>query len=385
MSTRTVLCLTGIRSEYFLQRPLFRAIMNHSDLNLELVVAGAHMSPLHDCTVRVIEQDGFPIVERVDSMLYSNRDAARLKGAGIQLQILTHIVDARRPDWLLATADREEPMMLALCGAYLNIATAHYCAGDRVVGNVDDMVRHAVSRLSHLMLTTHEEARRRLIRAGEEEWRVHNVGHTGLDRFVTAPVLDNNEMARRLNIAELSCPYVVVIQHSISSEIELAGLHMRETMEALRYIGLPAFIIYPNSDAGSHDIITVIEEYRSLPGIHIFRNIEDDLFVNLLRGASALVGNSSLGFLEAPFLKLPVINVGNRQKQRHHAENVFFVPSNRNAIANQLRLILSDAQTHEIVERCKNPFGDGHASERIANLLAGIPLDRRLLNKDLSY
>src|SRR4029079_10893760 len=111
---------------------------------------------------------------------------------------LAELVDELRPDWLLTPADREEAMTMALCGAYLGIATAHYAAGDRVVGNVDDMVRHAVSRLSHLLLTTHEDARQRLIRAGEEEWRVHNVVHSGLDRLRATPNFDADQLASEL-------------------------------------------------------------------------------------------------------------------------------------------------------------------------------------------
>ncbi|MBK5941183.1 UDP-N-acetylglucosamine 2-epimerase [Halochromatium roseum] len=380
-----VLALSGIRSEYFLQRPALNAIAAHPELNLQLVVAGAHLSPLHNYTVKTIEDDGFTIVERIENLLYSDRDAARLKGAAIELAALANVVDRLRPDWLFAVGDREEPMMLALCGAYLNIPTMHYCAGDRVVGNVDDMVRHAASRLAHVLLTTSEDARARLIRAGEEESRVHRVGHAGLDRMRLAPSIDRASLAERLGVPSVPERYAVVIQHALSSEISESGMHMRETLEGVLTSGLDVFVSYPNSDPGCGDIIEVIESYREHDGVHLFRNIEDDLFVNLLRGASVLVGNSSLGLLEAPFLKLPVINAGNRQKQRHHAENVFFTPNARGAIADQIDRILHDAEIKKRIEGCGNPFGDGHAGERIADLLAKTLRDAALLNKDLAY
>lgn len=368
-----------------MQRSIFQAIMDRTDLELELVVTGAHLSPLHGYTVKDIEADGFPIVERIENLVYSDHDAARLKGAASQLQVLAHVVDKRRPDWLLAPADREEAITLALCGAYLGIPTAHYGAGDRVVGNVDDMVRQAVSRLAHVMLTTHEDARARLITAGEQEWRVHNVGHSGLDRMTTAPSMSDDEIARALKIKALKRPYVLVAQHPLSSEMEAAGEQMRETMEAALDLGLQTLVTYPNSDPGSKQIATVIDEYSSHPTIHVFRNIPDVPFVNLLRGAAMLVGNSSLGLLEAPFLHLPVINVGNRQATRKHSENVFFVPHERKEIVRQARAILDDPATQHQVRNCDNPFGDGKTGERVAELLASIPLDARLLNKDLSY
>ncbi len=385
MSKRRVLGITAIRSEYFLQRSILRAIADHPELELSLIVTGAHLSPLHGYTVKQIEADGFPIAARIESLIYSDRDAARLKGAASQLQVLTHVVDELRPDWLLVPADREESITLALCGTYMNIATAHYAAGDRVVGNADDMLRHAVSRLSHLMLTTHEQARERLIKAGEQEWRVHNVGHAGIDRIRAAEELSTTDLAHALGVDQISDKYAVVVQHPLTSEIAAAGPQMRETMAAALELGLQLFVSYPNSDPGSNQIIEVIEEHRSDPRVHVFRNIPDREFVNLLRGATVLLGNSSLGLLEAPFLKLPVVNIGRRQSERHHESNVFFVDANRGSIVSQVKAIMEDEATKRLIGACENPFGDGHTGERVAQLLATTPIDVRLLNKDLSY
>ena len=380
MTKRRVLGITAIRSEYFLQKAILRAIVDHPELELQLVVTGAHLSPLHGHTIKQIEADGFPIVARIENLIYSDRDAARLKGAASQLQVLAHVVDELRPDWLLVPADREESMTLALCGTYMNIATAHYGAGDRVVGNADDMIRHAVSRLSHLLLTTHEQARERLIKAGEEEWRVHNVGHAGIDRLRTTEQLTTSELAAALGVAHIDDHFAVVIQHPLTSEIDDAGPQMRETMAAALELGLQTFVSYPNSDPGSNQIIDVINEYQQDPLVSVFRNIPDREFVNLLRRATVLLGNSSLGLLEAPYLNLPVVNVGRRQSERHHVSNVFFVPAERDAIVRQVRAIINNQ-----ISECENPFGDGHTGERVADLLATTKIDEKLLNKDLSY
>jgi len=385
MKKRQVMAITAIRSEYFLQRSIFRSIMDHPDLDLGVIVTGAHLSPLHGYTWKAIEADGLPIIERIESLIYSDHDAARLKGAALQLQVLAHVADKMRPDWLLIPADREESMTMGLCGAYLGLAMAHYAAGDRVVGNVDDMIRHAVSRLSHLLLTTHEDARQRLIRGGEEEWRVHNVGHAGLDRIRVARELSDNELARALQVPAIRRPYLVIVQHPLSSEINNAAAEMRETLAAAAETGFQTFVSYPNSDPGGQQIIQVINEYRSRPDFHVFQNIDDLAFVNLLRNASVLAGNSSLGLLEAPYLRLPAINVGNRQTQRHHAENVFFVPARRDEIVRQVRTILENQEIQDRVRQADNPFGDGHTGERVAELLAATPIDARLMNKNLSY
>jgi GDP/UDP-N,N'-diacetylbacillosamine 2-epimerase (hydrolysing) len=246
------------------------------------------------------------------------------------------------------------------------------------------MVRHAVSRLSHLLLTTHEEARQRLIKAGEDEWRVHNVGHSGLDRLRMAPQMDLNELGVQLG-TNISQPYLIVIQHPLSSEIDQSEMQMRITLNAAVESGMQVFISYPNSDPGSRQIIKVIEELNEHPNVSIFKNIPDIPFVNLLRGATVLIGNSSLGLLEAPFLKLAAINVGHRQTTRHHAENVFFAPHDKNEILSLIQAIANDAETQQRIRTCQNPFGDGHSGERVAQLLASTPINDELLNKDLSY
>jgi GDP/UDP-N,N'-diacetylbacillosamine 2-epimerase (hydrolysing) len=160
---------------------------------------------------------------------------------------------------------------------------------------------------------------------------------------------------------------------------------MRETLSAAAELGMQTFVSYPNSDAGSGQIIAAINEFASNPRFHMFKNIPDVQFVNLLRGATALVGNSSLGLLEAPFMHLAAINAGARQKARHHSDNIFFVDCDRNAIVKQVRAIIDDPETRQRVANCANPFGDGQTGKRVADLLAQTSLDAKLLNKDLNF
>lgn len=383
---KIVLGLTGIRSEYYLQKSVFHAIQNHPALRLELIVTGAHLSPLHGITVEEISRDGFPIAEKIESLLWSDRDAGRLKGAAAQLQVLAHVVDRLRPDWILAPADREEALTAAACGAYMNIPVAHLCAGDRVVGNVDDVVRHAVSRLSHLLLTTHEEARRRLIRSGEQAFRVHNVGHPGLDRFASTEKIEWPALARAVGLEGAEPPYLVVLQHPISSEIAAAPAQMEETLKAIKRLCLPTVVIHPNSDAGSRAMVEVIERYRGRIGsLAVTPSLPDALFVNLLRGAFALIGNSSLGFFEAPYLHLPVVHLGNRQKNRRHSGNVAFLPHRAEAIATLIARWRDRPAERARLARCGNPFGNGRTGKAVARLLARTDATPAFLKKDITY
>ncbi|GHD46990.1 GDP/UDP-N,N'-diacetylbacillosamine 2-epimerase (hydrolysing) [Marinobacter persicus] len=383
---RTVLGVTGIRSEYDIMSSVFHAIKEHPELSLQLAVTGAHLSDAYGRTVDDIRNDGFEIVDEIESLINGDQAAARVKGLGIQLQGLVQTVSRVRPDWLLVLGDREESIATALVGAYMNIPVAHVAGGDRVVGNVDDQVRHAVTKLAHLHFTTNRESSERILRLGEQEFRVFNVGNPGLDRLLQVPDLDIGTIGDRLGFSvPVDKPIVMVIQHVISTEIDDAYRQMRVTLEAVAELGLPTILSYPNSDAGGQQMIRAIREFEHLPEIHAFKNIPRLEFVNLMRRSSCLLGNSSAGILEAPLLKLPVINVGNRQKGRLHAENVQFVSHDKSQIKRAVTKACFDLDYRAYVGNCANPYGNGRSSSLIADTLAHTPIDEKLLIKDITY
>lgn len=385
-SKRLVLGVTGIRSDYDIMSSVFRAIARHSALELQLVVAGAHLSEAFGHTADQIFADGFAVADEIESLLSGDKDSFRIKGLAIQLQGLVQTVARVRPDFLLVLGDREEAMTTALVGAYMNIPVAHVAGGDRVIGNVDDQIRHAVTKLAHLHLVTNHESKARILRLGEQPFRVFDVGNPGLDRLVEVPVIDSSELSRNLGFTIRDGePLVLLIQHVISTEIDQAYEQMKISLEAVRELGIKTILSYPNSDAGSQQIIRAIHEYESLTSLHIAKNIPRLEFVNLMRRASCLLGNSSAGILEAPLLKLPVVNVGNRQLGRLHAENVVFVPHDTHQIRDAVQRAVFDSEYRKLVTSCSNPYGDGHSSTRIADILATIPLDRKLLVKDITY
>jgi GDP/UDP-N,N'-diacetylbacillosamine 2-epimerase (hydrolysing) len=383
---KVVLGVTGIRSEYDILSSVFKAIDEHEGLLLKVVVTGAHLSENFGYSIEEIEKDGFEIVDRIESLLSGNKESLRVKGLGIQLQGLVQTVLRVQPDFLLVLGDREESIAIALISTYMNIPLIHIAGGDRVVGNADDQIRHAVTKLAHIHLTTNSESKERVLRLGEQEFRVHNVGNPGLDRLVGVETLSLAQISRNINfdVAEDE-PYIILIQHPISSEIKDAYYQMKITLDAIKAIGIKTIISFPNSDAGGLEIIRAIKECDSVPFIYIAKNIPRADFVNLLRNAACLVGNSSAGILEAPLLRLPVINIGNRQKGRLHAENVQFVPHEKSAIISAIKTAVYDESYISVVNRCRNPYGDGNSSYKIANIIANTVIDEKLLIKDITY
>lgn len=385
-SSKRVTAVTGIRSEYDILFAVLKTIQAHPGLALDLIVTGAHLAPQFGHTVRQIEADGFTIAHRIDSLLDANTAGSRLKSAALQQIGLVQALEQRPPDFLLVCGDREESISCALAGAYMNIPVAHLAGGDIVVGNVDDSVRHAVTKLAHLHFPFSDESADRIRRLGEEPWRICMAGNPGLDRFNWIPPMSRSELEFRLGMEIGARPLILLIQHAISSEIGDAARQMEITLRAVAALGLPTLVGYPNSDAGSRDIIATIQHFEKMtPNIRSYRNLPRDVFLGVLRQAAVLLGNSSLGILEAPFLKLPVVNVGNRQMKRQHAENVLYVGHDQAEIVRAVRKTLEDEAFQAQVKACACPFGDGHAAVRIADRLAATPIDRRLLVKDWAY
>lgn len=386
MDRRKILGVTGIRSEYDLMSTVYREIHNHPKLELELLVTGAHLSPSHGDTIREIESDGFVIADRVESLLHGDALSSRIKGLAVQLQGMIQTIVRVNPDILLVLGDREESITTALVGAYMNIPVAHVAGGDRVVGNVDDQVRHAVTKLAHLHFVTNEESYKRVIALGEEPFRVYNTGNPGLDRILTEPELSCKLLSESLGFdIEDDEPFILLIQHVISTEVQHAYEQMKITLDAVKRLGIKTILSYPNSDAGSQELVRAIHECEHLPFLYTAKNIPRLEFVNIMRKASCMLGNSSAGILEAPLLKLPVINVGNRQKGRLHAENVQFVPHDVNEICEAVRKAVYDQTYLEVVKSCLNPYGNGTSSKEIANILATVPIDSKLLIKEITY
>ena len=383
---RKVLGVTGIRSEYDIMSSVFRAINNHPNLDLQLVVTGAHLSEAYGYTIDEIHKDGFVVADEIESLLNGDQASCRVKGLAVQLQGLVQTVIRVKPDILLVLGDREEAMPTALVGAYMNIPVAHLCGGDRVIGNVDDQVRHAVTKLSHLHLVTNRESFERILRLGEQPFRIFEVGNPGLDRLLEVPVIDAAELSICLGFTIVEGePLVMLIQHVISTESNQAYEQMKISLDAVSELGIKTILSYPNSDAGGQQMIRAIHEYDSLPFLFVAKNIPRLEFVNLMRRASCLLGNSSAGILEAPLLKLPVINVGNRQRGRLHAENVKFVPHDKDQIIAAIRRAIYDKSYRNSVATCSNPYGDGKSSARVADILAEISIDDTLLIKDITY
>jgi GDP/UDP-N,N'-diacetylbacillosamine 2-epimerase (hydrolysing) len=380
---RRVVYLTGTRADYGLFCQTLRRIEEHPDLDLKLVVTAMHLAPEFGYTVRLIEQDGFHITARVETLLAGDSGGSMGRAIGLGILGLTQALESLQPDILILLGDRGEMLAGAIAAAHLNIAIAHVHGGE-VSGTIDESVRHAITKFAHIHFPSTQENGERIVKMGEDPERVYVVGAPGLDYLRLVEAMEQREIASDLDL-DLSKPVLLMTQHPVTTEEEAAAEQMRITLEAIKAVGVQTVITYPNADSGGRAMIQVLKAYEALPFVRIWKTLGQRRYVSLLRYAHAMVGNSSSGIIEAPYFGLPVVNIGTRQQGRQRAENVLDVPHDRDTIEQALRIALTDETFIQQARHCTNPYGDGHAGERISEVLAQVPLDREFLQKRLAY
>ncbi len=385
MIRKKIIAITGIRSDYDLMSSVFREINKRKEFDFKLIITGTHLSPNYGMSINEIKKDGFIIADIIESLIDSDSLSSRVKGMSIQMQCIVQTFVREKPDLLLVLGDREEAISTAILGTYMNIPVAHVSGGDKS-GTVDDPIRHAVTKLSHIHFVTNNESFKRIIKLGEERWRVFNVGNPGLDRFMEVPEISSQILFQDLKLSITQDEKIIlVIQHPVSSEIKESYKQMKITLEAVKELNLKTIIIYPNSDAGSFEVIKAINEFDKFNNFFSLKNLPREQFVNIFRRISCLVGNSSAGILEASLLKKPVINIGTRQKDRLSTENIQHVDYSKKDILNALKKAIYDKEYLEFVEKSKSPYGSGDSSYKIAEILSKLIDNKRLLNKQITY
>lgn len=377
---RTIGVVTVGRSDYGLYRPILRAIRAAPDLRLHLLVAGAHLSPEFGHTVREVEDDGFAVDDRVEMLLSSDSPLGVAQSIGLGVIGFASAFARHPPDLLLVLGDRFEMYAAALAALPLTLPIAHVHGGEVSFGAIDDALRHSMTKLAHLHFVSTEAYARRVVQLGEEPWRVVVSGAPGLDNLGQVPLLGPEELEQRFGVRMQPAPLLVTF-HPVTLEPDQVVAQTEELLAALDECGEPVVFTQPNPDAGGRGIARRIDAFvASRPRSWRLDSLGTQGYFSLMKAAAAMVGNSSSGIIEAPSFGLPVVNVGSRQAGRVRAANVIDVPPEREAVQAAIRRALSPAFAAE-ARAVRNPYGDGHAAERIVARLREVPLDGRLRRK----
>ncbi len=378
---RTVAVVTTSRADYsHLYWPL-TSLAAHPEIDLKLIVLASHLSPEFGLTVRAIEADGLPIAARLECLLSSDTDVGMAKSIGIAALSLADTLGAMRPDVLLLIADRYEMLAPAAVALALRIPIAHIEGGELSEGAIDDAVRNALTKMSHIHFTSTYAARERVISMSEEPWRVHRAGAPSLDHLRKSNLLGREALESRLGV-ELHQPTIVIAYHPVTL-LQDTTIEADALFSALAAQPEQLIFCYPNADAGSRSLISRIEDFLSARGRgKLFVNLPAVEYWSLLRCARMMIGNSSSGIMETASFALPTVNVGLRQKGRERARNVI----DACAVSASIAEAVNKARSREFIDSLqgmKNPYGDGCASERIVEVLSTLPARDKLLMKQV--
>jgi GDP/UDP-N,N'-diacetylbacillosamine 2-epimerase (hydrolysing) len=380
--TRKILVLTGKRGGYGAMKPMLRLLRDDLSIELQLVVTDQHLNPRFGKTILEIEQE-FVIAEKVDIQQDDDSAYGRSVAMGQALIGMSRVFASLKPDICVLYGDRGEVLAAAQAATVMGIPIAHLQGGD-VSGSVDEQVRHAVTKLSHIHFPSTEESKQRILGMGEESERIHAVGDNHIDLIIANEFLAPEEVARQLSL-DLKKPILVVLQHSETTNPQASHEQMMETLSAVQSFNLQTVIVYPCSDVGYEGVISAINKFRQEKNFYVHKNLDAQVFWGLLNIASVFIGNSSAGIIEAPVFKLPVINVGRRQESRQCAENVIQVNHSTEKIRDSIDKALADQIFIENVKSCQQIYGDGKAGERIVDVLTNIKLGKELMIKRMTF
>lgn len=373
---RKVVYLSGTRADFGLMRSTLQAAAALTDLSV--AATGMHLDAAYSYTIDEIREAGLRVCGEVSIDVGTRSAQSMAASVGECLIGLSQLLAQQRPDLLLLLGDRGEMLAGAIAALHLGIVCVHIHGGERS-GTVDEPVRHAISKLSSYHLVATAASRERLLRMGEEAGRIFVTGAPGLDGLAAQADLEADAFRQALGLMP-GRPFLLVLFHPVVQQAGEAAAQTLALVEALHEVGLPVLWLEPNADAGSLEILRVLDE-RELPaGSRRIAHLPRNLYLNALRHCSALVGNSSSGIIEAATFGTPVLNIGDRQRLRERNANVTDVIADRAAIAGALRALVAHGKWP-----CDNVYGDGMAGARIARLLCELPLDAAVLEKTNTY
>ncbi|MCF8031892.1 MAG: UDP-N-acetylglucosamine 2-epimerase [Desulfarculaceae bacterium] len=395
MTKRKIAIFTGNRAEYGLQKPIIQAVSEHPGLEPYLLVGGAHLNEDFGKTKGEIAADGFSVHAEVKIDLPQDDLVGTAQAIGTGVINLSKILAELQPDVLVVYADRFEGFAAVITGSQMGLPVAHIEGGDITEGGaLDDMVRHAMTKLAHLHFTTNAAAAERVMKLGEEPWRVHDVGFPAIDLIARGDLATPAELAQRYGL-DLDRPVIVFTQHSVTTEFDQAEAQLAPSLKALEALardGVQVVATFPNNDAGGQRIIAALKQWAAtgVPNVQLHNSLGRYNYHGMLalcgrEGVGACVGNSSSGIKETPALGCPAVNIGSRQQGRLRAANVIDAPYDAEAIEAACRKALFDESFRALCKQVDNPYGKGDAGAKIARVLATVDLNPKLIQKKMTY
>ena len=381
-SKKKIAYISGTRADFGLMTPILRAINKSKKLELQLYVSGIHLMPEFGKTINEVRGE-FPNAIAIDAVFGTDDRLGMAKFTGDFLQKIVAEFQQNRPDFVLTLGDRPEMLCVAVACLYLGIPTGQIHGGEKSF-TVDELARHAITKLSSIHFPATKESAKRIERMGEERQRIHIVGAPALDVILNEKLPGREELFKELKL-DVNKKVILLTQHPVSEEHDKAGEQMEEIIAAIKVFNIPVVVIYPHADAGGRRIIKVIEKEKNNSLFRIIPNLGHKRFLALEREAAVWIGNSSGAMIESSSFGTPVVNIGTRQKGRQHGDNVINAGYNRKEIIVAINKSLNDKKYLKKLSSISNPYGDGKTGMRIIKILENLKLDKKLLIKQITY
>lgn len=367
---RKVCVVTGSRAEYGLLRPLLFRLKNDKEIFLQLVVTGSHLSETFGNTQKEIEDDGFEIYARVELPLEGDSKAQMAKSAGNALYKFASYFEENRPDLVVVLGDRYEIFSACTAATILGIAIAHISGGDVTQGTLDDTFRHCITKMSLLHFTGCEQSTKRVVQLGENPKHVFNVGETGVENCFSIPLISVEKLQKNIDIDIMEKPFSIVTFHPVTLENNCAENQTLELVKALEKFEYMNFIITKaNADAGGRFINEIWDRQKiNHKNWLVVSSLGVVCYLSAMKYAEMVIGNSSSGLVEAPAMKKPTVNIGDRQKGRMIADSVICCKPTENDIVSAMKKAMSP-EFQIAINNTVNPFGDGNTSLQIYNVI----------------
>ena len=375
--SRKICVITGSRAEYGLLRWVMQGIKEHPDLTLQLIVTGMHLSEDFGMTVDEIENDGFKVDFKVET-LDNNDSAVGIAGAMSRgLSGVAEALDDLKPDLVLVLGDRYEIFVSVAAALVAKIPVAHIHGGELTIGAYDDAFRHAITKMSHLHFVATEEYKNRVIQLGENPNSVFLVGGLGIENIKNLKLLNQEELEKALNV-KFKKKSLLITYHPTTLDEQSPRVQMQELLDALdRLSNVTLIFTLPNADTGGREIIKMIDDYVSKnPNSYAFPSLGQLKYLSCIAQVNGVVGNSSSGILEVPSFKKGTINIGDRQKGRIRTTSVIDCETNKNSILESLDILFS-VEFNRLLNLTINPYDLGGASVKIIDVINGVNLNQR--------
>jgi len=379
---RKITCITGTRADYPRVKSVLREIINRQNLDLSLIVTGSHLLHDYGYSAQEIIDDGFEIDREVEIFIgdYDSPKGMALSAARCT-EGIANALSELNPDIVLLTVDRVETLAAAVAVCLMNFPIAHIQGGE-VTGTIDESIRHAVTKMSHIHFPATKDAAERIIRMGEDSEMVFNVGCPYIDIINSVQKKSKEDLSKEYGFSNIR-KLIIFTQHPVTTEYGSSLEQIKITLKALGLFKDCQVVAFAsNTDAGGREIIKAVKSEKNFVQIS---NMKSSDFLSLMSCADLMIGNSSAAIREAPSFHLPAINIGTRQQGRLRAENVIDVDNDEKQIINAIKTGLYDQAFIGKVNKTKNPYGDGKSANRIVDILEKISINDNLIQKRISY